>query len=107
VLFLFGHSYLLILLSALSRHFQHPEKMYATISNIQLFRDYLHYHIKCSKAYLHSRMRARVAAFLRVLNRAKQEKPETERRTITYVSYSSQMASLLIVTRRGRTVIQR
>ena len=59
--------------------------MYATISNIQLFRDYLHYHIKCSKAYLHSRMRARVAAFLRVLNRAKQEKPETERRTITYV----------------------
>lgn len=31
-------------------------------------------------------MRARVAAFLRVLNRAKQEKPETERRTITYVS---------------------
>jgi hypothetical protein len=59
--------------------------MYATISNIQLFRDYLHYHIKCSKAYLHSRMRARVAAFLRVLNRAKQEKPETERRTFTYV----------------------
>ena len=30
-------------------------------------------------------MRARVAAFLRVLNRAKQEKPETERRTITFV----------------------
>lgn len=59
--------------------------MHATISNIQLFRDYLHYHIKCSKAYLHSRMRARVAAFLRVLNRAKQEKPETERKTITYV----------------------
>lgn len=30
-------------------------------------------------------MRARVAAFLRVLNRAKQEKPETERKTFTYV----------------------
>jgi hypothetical protein len=59
--------------------------MHATISNIQLFRDYLHYHIKCSKAYLHSRMRARISAFLRVLNRAKQEKPEMERKTITYV----------------------
>ena len=81
--------------------------MYATISNIQLFRDYLHYHIKCSKAYLHSRMRARVAAFLQVLNRAKQEKPETERRTITYVIILSQMPSMLIVTHRGRTVIQR
>ncbi|PKC02327.1 P34-Arc-domain-containing protein [Rhizophagus irregularis] len=33
-----------------------------TISQIQLFRDYLHYHIKCSKAYMHSRMRARVQA---------------------------------------------
>ena len=69
--------------------------MYATISNIQLFRDYLHYHIKCSKAYLHSRMRARVAAFLQVLNRAKQEKPETERRTITYVIILFQMPSIL------------
>lgn len=38
---------------------------------MQLFRDYLHYHIKCSKAYMHSRMRTRVAEFLKVLNRAK------------------------------------
>ncbi len=35
------------------------------------FRNYLHYHIKCSKAYIHSRMRAKTAAFLKVLNRAK------------------------------------
>lgn len=26
------------------RHFQHPEKRFSTISHIQLFRDYLHYH---------------------------------------------------------------
>ncbi|KAJ3219918.1 hypothetical protein HDU67_008447 [Dinochytrium kinnereticum] len=48
----------------------------ATISRIQLFRDYLHYHIKASKAYMHSRMRARVESFLKVLNRAKPEKPD-------------------------------
>ncbi|GAA5941241.1 Arc35p [Sporobolomyces koalae] len=43
----------------------------STITQIQLFRDYLHYHIKCSKAYLHSRLRVRTNEFLKVLNRAK------------------------------------
>ncbi|RKO87681.1 actin-related protein 2/3 complex subunit 2 [Blyttiomyces helicus] len=47
------------------------------ISRIQLFRDYLHYHIKASKAYMHSRMRARVDSFLKVLNRAKPEQPDS------------------------------
>ena len=59
--------------------------MQSTISHIQLFRDYLHYHIKCSKAYMHSRMRARVAEFLKVLNRSKMENKELERKTVTYV----------------------
>jgi len=53
----------------------------ATISHIQLFRDYLHYHIKCSKAYMHSRMRHRVSEFQKVLNRAKTEVATTERKT--------------------------
>jgi len=44
-----------------------------TIDLIHLFRDYLHYHLKCSKAYIHSRMRAKTAEFLKVLNRAKIE----------------------------------
>ncbi|CAK5080595.1 unnamed protein product [Meloidogyne enterolobii] len=53
-----------------------------TINLIYTFRDYLHYHIKCSKAYLHSRMRAKTNDFLKVLNRAR---PETkgEKKTIT------------------------
>lgn len=34
------------------------------ISQIQTFRDYFHYHIKASKAYIHSRMRKRTADFL-------------------------------------------
>jgi len=65
------------------RHFTSAEKRWETISRIMLFRDYLHYHIKCSKAYLHSRMRHRVAEFLKVLNRAKPETAEKERKTAT------------------------
>jgi len=63
------------------RHFANPTISTATISHIQLFRDYLHYHIKCSKAYMHSRMRYRVAEFQKVLNRAKTEVAATERKT--------------------------
>ncbi|KAJ3209268.1 hypothetical protein HDU82_001095 [Entophlyctis luteolus] len=66
------------------RHFPVGPVREETISRIQLFRDYLHYHIKASKAYMHSRMRARVESFLKVLNRAKPEKPDElkERKTI-------------------------
>ncbi|KAF4610568.1 hypothetical protein D9613_006871 [Agrocybe pediades] len=62
------------------RHFA-PAVASTTISHIQLFRDYLHYHIKCSKAYMHSRMRYRVTEFQKVLNRAKTEVATTERKT--------------------------
>jgi actin related protein 2/3 complex subunit 2 len=66
------------------RHFANPTQALQTISRIQLFRDYLHYHIKCSKAYMHSRMRYRVAEFLKVLNRAKPEAATTgERKTVS------------------------
>jgi len=44
------------------------------------FRSYLHYHIKCSKTYLHIRMRKRVAGWLQVLNRSIPAK-ETEKKT--------------------------
>jgi len=63
------------------RHFSNAATASATISHIQLFRDYLHYHIKCSKAYMHSRMRHRVTEFQKVLNRAKTEVATTERKT--------------------------
>lgn len=51
------------------------------ISHIQTFRDYFHYHIKASKAYIHSRMRRRTADFLQVLRRARPEGDEKERKT--------------------------
>lgn len=54
-----------------------------TIDNIQTFRNYLHYHIKCSKAYMHTRMRNRVRTFLQVLNRAKSEPQSSEKKTMT------------------------
>ena len=38
-----------------------------TINLIHQFRTYLHYHIKCSKAYLHSRMRSKTSEFLKVM----------------------------------------
>jgi Arp2/3 complex, 34 kD subunit p34-Arc len=44
--------------------------------------------VKCSKAYMHSRMRHRVAEFLKVLNRAKPEQAEKERKTARYVRKS-------------------
>jgi len=54
-----------------------------TIDNIQTFRNYLHYHIKCSKAFIHTRMRNRVRTFLQVLNRARNEVGGAEKKTIT------------------------
>ncbi|KAI5776616.1 Arp2/3 complex, 34 kd subunit p34-Arc-domain-containing protein [Geopyxis carbonaria] len=66
-----------------------------SISHIQTFRDYFHYHIKAAKAYMHSRMRRRVADFLKVLNRAKPEAEEgdkKERKTATGRSFRVQGA---------------
>jgi len=54
-----------------------------SIDNIQTFRNYLHYHIKCSKAYMHTRMRNKVKSFLQVLNRAKSAPESAEKKTIT------------------------
>ncbi|KAJ5724485.1 Actin-related protein 2/3 complex subunit 2 [Penicillium malachiteum] len=58
-----------------------PQRRYDNISHIQTFRDYFHYHIKASKAYIHTRMRKRTADFLQVLNRARPENEERERKT--------------------------
>ena len=48
-----------------------------------LFRDYLHYHIKCAKAFMHQKMRARAASMLKILNAAKPEPKHKVRRTVT------------------------
>ncbi|CCK69786.1 Arc35p KNAG_0D00330 [Huiozyma naganishii CBS 8797] len=53
------------------RHFQTQEVQLSSVYQLVLFRNYFHYHIKCAKAYMHSRMRYRVNTFVKVLNRAK------------------------------------
>ena len=75
----------LIFLVIEPRHYSTPDKAYKLIDMIISFRNYLHYHIKCSKAYMHSRMRHRVSEFQKVLNRAKTE-VAVERKTIRLVS---------------------
>lgn len=57
-----------------------PQKRDATINGIFQFRTYLHYHIKCNKANLHIKMRKRVVLLLQILNRAKQEPENSEKK---------------------------
>ncbi|PHH61497.1 hypothetical protein CDD81_344 [Ophiocordyceps australis] len=67
-----------------------PQRMPIVVSHIQTFRDYFHYHIKASKAYIHSRMRKRTADFLQVLRRARPENEERERKTASGRSFKTQ-----------------
>ena len=60
------------------RHFK-KESRARTIDMAIIFRNYLMYHIKCSKSHLNTRMRIRVESLLKVLNRAKQELPKEKK----------------------------
>lgn len=64
------------------RHLTKGDRRENCISHIQFFRNYFHYHIKCAKAYMHSRMRFRVREFLKVLNRAKPENLDDEGKNV-------------------------
>jgi actin related protein 2/3 complex subunit 2 len=65
------------------RHFKDDKKV-KTAQTLITFRNYLHYHIKCAKSHLHTRMRNRVESLLKILNRAKQELDEDkEKKTAT------------------------
>lgn len=48
-----------------------------TIHNVLSFRTFVHYHLKCTKSHVHSRMRARTNEILKILNRAKTKKVDT------------------------------
>jgi len=50
------------------------------VENVIGFRAYLTYHIKCAKAFFHSRMRARVKTMLQILNRARYEPDEEKKK---------------------------
>ena len=55
------------------RHYGSTEAKNHLLKTLPFLSDYLHYHLKCSKAYLHQRMRAKTSDFLKILNRAKPE----------------------------------
>lgn len=46
-------------------HVQTEDKRTKAVHLLVGFRSYLHYHIKCSKTYLHMRMRSRVDSLLK------------------------------------------
>ena len=57
-------------------HVRNPEMLSKAVDMLFSFRSYLHYHIKCCKGYMHTRMRFRVDELLKVLNRADPTKTE-------------------------------
>jgi len=61
------------------RHWTPIAKAQGCAFTMVSFRNYLHYHIKCCKSYLHTRMRMQVENLLKVLNRAKQEAPKEKK----------------------------
>jgi len=61
-------------------HISDPEKFEKSVTMLTTFRNYIHYHIKASKTYLHMRMRKKVQGWLQVLNRAVHEQ-EKEAKT--------------------------
>ncbi|OON17708.1 Arp2/3 complex, subunit p34-Arc, partial [Opisthorchis viverrini] len=56
-----------------TRHISSEASRQKSIDLIHTLRNYLHYHIKCSKAYIQMRMRAKTSEFLKVINRASVE----------------------------------
>jgi len=58
---------------SLERHHLLSDHRDKAINQLLTFRTYLDYHIKCSKAYMHSRMRFKTAYFLQILNRAEKQ----------------------------------
>ncbi|KAL3314948.1 Actin- protein 2/3 complex subunit 2 [Cichlidogyrus casuarinus] len=57
------------------RHYSKENKNKA-VDLIHSLRNYMHYHIKCSKAYIQMRMRSKTVDFLKVLHRAQIEEPK-------------------------------
>jgi actin related protein 2/3 complex subunit 2 len=59
------------------------ERLESTVWNIMTFYAFVSYHIKYSKAYWHSRMRAKVDSWLSILKRARKIDPNAEKKMVT------------------------
>jgi len=60
-------------------------KKEGVVSVMSVFRNYIQYHLKCSKSFFHSRMRAKVVELMKILNRAKvvDENKSKDKKTIS------------------------
>ena len=56
------------------------------VESLQVFRNFVQYHLKCAKSYFHSRMRLRVSELVKVLNRAKTVVENNQPKRITNAS---------------------
>ncbi|KAL3317273.1 Actin- protein 2/3 complex subunit 2 [Cichlidogyrus casuarinus] len=65
-----GENFAYITLVLFPRHVDEAH-LNRSINLIHSLRNFLHYHIKCSKGYIHQRLRAKTTEFIKVLNRAK------------------------------------
>jgi len=75
-------------------HISTDEKFDKAVALLSGFRNYLHYHIKASKTYLHMRMRKKVNAWLQVLNRSVHEQDTpTEKKTSSGKTFKRAAAS--------------
>lgn len=75
---LYAYVSMSLLAASLSERKRQDTSVYAP-----MFRDYLHYHIKCTKAFLHQKMRIRTALLLKILDDAKPEPKVKVARTVT------------------------
>lgn len=69
--------------NVLKKHVNKPQKIDNITHVLQTFRSFLQYHIKMSKSYWHSKMRAKTTDLLKVLNRAKIDDPDANKKKKT------------------------
>ncbi|GLJ16931.1 hypothetical protein SUGI_0292340 [Cryptomeria japonica] len=66
------------------------KKLEKTVWSLSSFHSYVNYHIKCSKSFMHTRMRRRVETLIQALNRAKPE-VEKDKKTAQGRSFRRQL----------------
>ena len=64
----------------------------SAVWGLTTFYGFVSYHIKCSKAYMHTRMRSRTHSLLQVLNRAKPDTGPAEKKTASGRSFKAKAA---------------
>jgi hypothetical protein len=78
-----------------------PTLTQRVIGQMMMFRPYVNYHFKCTKAFTHYRMRTTADGWVQVLNRAKPDRPTT---SLYYFIFRFKMICLGIRTITGKLI---